>query len=363
MRGFSEEGRKMANTRSTSVSAMNAFLTLAGTKARYILAALTTLLFSLTCMAQDNPQSQPAPPASQTMQASATPPAVQIVPAGTRIALVLTHPIQSRYIHRGDDIYAQIISPVNSGTEMQIPPGTFVTGKVDKLEVKSGGRAELHLQSMSITFPDGYVAPVSGPVTLESNEGYALKDPGNRRMAGALAVVGGGAGLGALIGHSVGTSQSTLTTTLPPGCNPALPNCLSSSIPTAGSKGIDTGIGATVGGAIGGITAFVLLASSRHFFLDVGTPVDMVLTQPLSLQQNQISGAGRQSGQYPVSIQPVAPRPLPPPDTDHGTCYIPGTPGTPPTIIPGTPGPDGIPGPPTIIPGTLPTPGTPYPCP
>ena len=31
---------------------------------------------------------------------------------------------------------------------------------------------------MSITFPDGYVAPMSGPVTLESIEGYALKDPG-----------------------------------------------------------------------------------------------------------------------------------------------------------------------------------------
>jgi hypothetical protein len=173
---------------------MNAFLTLAETTARRSLAALTTLILAASCVAQDNspvkPHPQPPPPQdSQTMQASAAPPPpAQVIPAGTRIALVLTHPVQSRYIHRGDDIYAQIISPVNSANEVQIPPGTFVQATVDKLELKSGGRAELHLQSMSITFPDGYVAPLSGPVTLESNEGYALKDPGNGRVFGGFAL-------------------------------------------------------------------------------------------------------------------------------------------------------------------------------
>lgn len=353
----------MANTRSTSVSTMNAFQTLAGTKARYILAALSTLLFSLTCMAQDNPPSQTQPaqaPDSQTLQASVTPAAVQKIPAGTRIALVLTHPIQSRYIHRGDDIYAQIISPINSGNEVMIPPGTLIDGKVDRLQLRSG-RAELYLQSMSMTFPDGYVVPVSGPAVLEGVEGYALKDPGHGRMVSAFVLPFAGVGIGALIGHSVGSSQSTLTTTVPPGCNPELPNCLSSSIPTPGRKGIDTGIGVVTGAAVGGIAAVVLLANSHHFFLDAGAPLDVELQQPLSLQQNQADEA-RRSEQRPVAIQPVEPRP-PPPPPDHGTCYTPGTPGTPPTIIPGTPGPDGIPGPPTIVPGTPPTPGTPYPCP
>lgn len=288
------------------------------------------------------------------MQASAAPPPpTQVIPAGTRIALVLTHPVQSRYIHRGDDIYAQIISPVNSANEVQIPPGTFVQATVDKLELKSGGRAELHLQSMSITFPDGYVAPLSGPVTLESNEGYALKDPGNGRAFGGFALAAGGAGIGALIGHSIGSSQSTLTTTLPSGCNPALPNCLSSSIPTAGSKGIDTGIGAVVGGAIGGIAAIAMLWSSHNFFLDVGSPIDMVLQQPLSLGQSQVSDAVRRSEQHPVAIQPILGRPLPPPPPAD-TGFPQTTPGTPPTIIPGVPGPGGVPGPPIIIPGTPP---------
>ena len=89
-------------------------------------------------------------------------------------------------MHRGDPIYAQITSPVDSGNKMAIPPGTFVQGTVDKLEQKQG-RGELHLQSMSITFPDGYVVPVSGPVTMESDEGYALKDPGEGRTIGFVA--------------------------------------------------------------------------------------------------------------------------------------------------------------------------------
>jgi hypothetical protein len=339
-------------------------------------AAIAAVLFAtLPCLAQDvaqdgaqdRDQSQASQqPGSQPVQAEPGTNRTVTIPAGTRLALVLTQPIQTRYVHRGDDIYAQITSPVNSGNEVVIPPGTFVQGTVDKLE-RRNGRAELRLQSMSITFPDGYVTPISGPMTLESDEGYALKDPGPNRSAGAFVLPLAGAGIGALIGHAVGSSQSILTTTNPPGCNPALPSCLSSSMTIPGNKGFDTGIGATVGGAVGGIGALVMLLSSHNFFLDVGTPVEMTLQRPVTLQQNEVDNAVRESEQHPVAEQPIAPRPLPPQPpatpTDHGTCWTPGTPGTPPTVIPGPPGPDGVPGPPTTIPGTPPTPPTPYPCP
>ncbi len=359
----------MANTRNYSVSTMIAFLTLAGTNARKPLAVITALLFTVTCMAQDQAQPQPpSPPDPQSnIQAPATPESFTVtLPPGTRIALVLTHDIQSRSMRRGDDIYAQITSPVNSGNQVVIPPGTFVQGTVDKLQQKRG-RAELHLQSMSITFPEGYVATISGPVTLESDEGYAFKDPGQGRFIGMFALPAAGAGLGALIGHSVASSQpSTITNTLPPGCTGPPPGCLSSSLTVPPDKGKDTVIGAAVGGAIGMVASLVLFASSHNFFLDVGTPVEMVLQQPLSLQEPQVGNAVRESEQQPVAVQPTARRPVAPPlppNTDHGICYTPGTPGTPDTVIPGVPGPDGIPGPPTTIPGTPPTPGTPYPCP
>ncbi len=330
---------------------------------RYVVALAISVCMSVACIAQNND-------AQNHDQQNQTQAEIQLstvtIPAGTRVALVLTHPIQSRYLHRGDDIYAQVTSPVNSGTEVVIPPGTFVQGTLDKLQ-HSGERAELRLQSMSITFPDGYVAPISGPVTLETNDGYAIKDPGQQRGVWAFVLPFAGSGLGALIGHSVGSSASTQTTTVPPGCNPAFPNCLSSSMTVPGHKGIDTGIGAVVGGAIGGIASFAALLSSRNFFIDVGAPVEMTLQQSVTLQQNEVAKAVQQSEKHPVAEQPIAPRPMPPPPpdmpTDNGTCWTPGTPGTPPQTIPGPPNPDGTPGPPTTIPGIPATPGTPYPCP
>jgi len=328
-------------------------------------AAMTALLMTLPSLAQDPPQSEkpnPQPSRTQVEDRGAT----ITIPAGTRIALVLTHPIQSRHIHRGDDIYAQVSSPVDSGNQIVIPPGTFVQGRVDKLAEK-GGRAILQLQSMSLSFPDGYVAPIAGPLTLESDEGYALKDPGNGRMISAFALPAAGVGLGALIGHSAASSQpNTITSSLPPGCVGPPPGCLSSSLTTPADRLKSTAIGAMVGGAAGGIASLVVLFNTHHFFLDVWSPVEMVLPQPITLQQNEVADAVRQSEQRPVTMPPIAPRPRPsPPDmpVDHGICYTPGTPGTPPTVIPGAPGPNGVPGPPTTIPGTPPTPGTPYPCP
>ena len=255
---------------------------------------------------------------------------------------------------------------------MVIPPGTFVQGTVDKIQ-RSGGRGELRLQSMAITFPDGYVTPVSGPIVLETTDGYAIKDPGSRRTTGAIVLPLAGAGLGALIGHSVGTSQSTLTSSVPPGCNPLQFGCLTSSMPIPGSKGKDAAIGASIGAVGGMVASLTLLTGSRHFYIDAGAPIAMTLEQPVTLPQDEVAKAVRQSQEHAVAVEPVAPRPLPPsppmsplpPTTpvNQGMCYTPGTPGSPPTVIPGAPGPNGIPGPPTIIPGTPGTPGTTHPCP
>jgi hypothetical protein len=340
------------------------FSALAKTKLYKIIALTTAMLISRTPFAQT-----PTPQPPDSSVASANPPGGAVtVAAGTRIALVLMHPIQSRYIHRGDDIYAQTTSPVVAGAEVVIPPGTFVQGKVDKLERK-GSRAALNLQSMSITYPDGYVALITGPITLESDDGYALKDPGKDRIVGGIALPAVGVGMGALIGHSVANSQpNTITSTLPPGCSGPPPGCLSSSVTAPGSTAKDTVIGAMVGGAIGAVASLALLLNTHNFFLDVGSPVEMVLQHPLVLQQDQVATAIRDAEQHPAPQEPVSPRPqlLPPsPDnTDTGICYTPGTPLTPGIDIPGTPAVGDSPGtPPIHIPGIPPTPPTPHPCP
>jgi hypothetical protein len=330
------------------------------------------MFISVSCLGQKSTAAVPDAQSTQSQTQSAAiaaNPARGIsaitVPAGTHITLVLMHPIQSRYVHRGDDIYAQTTSPVVAGNEVVIPPGTFVQGKVDKL-ARNGARAELYLQSMAVTFPDGYVAPIGGPLTLESGDGYALRDPGQGHVVGALALPAGGAGAGALIGHFAANSQpSTITNSLPPGCMGGPPECLSSSLTVPGSTAKGTIIGAAVGGAVGGVAALVLLTRSHNFFLDVGSPIEMVLQHPLSLEGDQVARAIKDAKQHPSQQEPVAPRPqiLEVPN-NRGVCYTPGNPGTPDIDIPGTPAVGDSPGTPaTHIPGIPATPPTSYPCP
>jgi len=256
------------------------------------LMAIGAILLTTAAFAQDQPQPAAPPDAAQVQVENQN--SNITIPAGTHLALVLTQPVQTRYIRRGDDIYAQVTSPVDADDQVAIPPGTFVQGTVDKIQ-RNGGRGELRLQSMAITFPDGYVTPIAGPIVLESTDGYVIKDPGSKRGAGALILPMAGAGLGALIGHSVGTSQSTLTSSVPPGCNPSQFGCLTSSLPIPGSKGKDAVIGAAIGGAAGAVASLTLLASSRHFYLDAGAPVQMTLQQPVTLPQDEVAKAVRQS--------------------------------------------------------------------
>jgi hypothetical protein len=318
-----------------------------------LVAIACAILLTFPCPAQEPPvpaqtPNSPAGPTQAEAKSTVT------IPAGTKIALVLTQPIQSRYVRRGDDMYAQVTSPVNSGTQMVIPPGTFVQATIEKVGRESG-RGELDLTAMSITFPDGYVASIAGPITLRTDEGYAIKDPGKNRAVGAFALPAAGVGLGALIGHSVGSPDSSTTSAFPPGCVGPLPFCTTTTTPVFGSKGKDTVIGAGIGGAIGAVASITLLFSSHHFYVDAGAPIEMTLNQPVTLSENEVARAVQKFGEMPVDVQPVAPRPLPPPPpVINGPDIPPANPGTPPTVIPGTPGPDGVPGPPTVIPGAPP---------
>jgi len=264
------------------------------TKIRQALALTTALLLAASTFAQ---QSAPAtqPGAQDDSQVPIGNKITVTIPAGTRIALLLTQPVQSRYLHRGDDIYAQITAPVASGSEVVIPPGTFVQGKFDKLE-RNGDRGKLRLQSMGITFPDGYVAPVPGPITMESDEGYVLKDPGKGRIATMVALPVAGLGIGTLIGHSAG-HPSSFTTTNTCGINP---NCLPQTSIVSNTQVRDMAVGGGVGLAAGGIASLFVFFHSHNFYLDQGAPVQMVLQQPLTVDVDQIAGPAQ--GSDPSSI-------------------------------------------------------------
>lgn len=344
------------------------FLQLAKTKAQQAIALTSALLLAMPGIAQQPSPIQPDSQNNSTTAATISN-ATASIPAGTRLALVLTQPIETRYTRRGDDIYAQTTSPVTSGKEVVIPAGTFVQGKFDKLE-RQGGRGELRLQSLAITFPDGYVAPVSGPITLEGDEGYAIKDPGHGRIIGAFALPAAGAGLGTLIGHALASSQGkTINTSMPPSCGVPTPGCMNNNstftFPPDRVKAM--AIGGFVGLAMGGIASMAIVFHTHNFYLDAGSPISMVLHQPIVMPEDEVADAIRDAQEHPAPAEQVAPRlqPMPPPlNIDPGTCYTPGTPGTPDIDVPGTPAIGDSPGTPAIhIPGIPATPPTPHPCP
>ena len=339
----------MANTHK-SVSTLIAFLILSGTNSKRTLAATTTLILACACLAQDQPPPLSQPAAQTERQSPAPSQTTETVPAGTQLPLVLTHPIFRNTTHRGDDIHAQTTAPVIVGDRVVIPGGVFVQGKVDKL-TRQGSRSEIQMQSVAVVFPDGSVANIAGPVHIESDEGTAWLNPSSRAKAGMVIAPLAGLGLGALIGSAAHTTHSsTLGGTT-----------ITSSTP----KGI--AIGSVVGLAAGGVVSLVLLTRGHQFFVEVGSPMQMTLPQPLTLAESQIADALRAAQQNPPAVPVPVPRPQPAvfPSTppSHATCYTPQTPGTPPTVIPGIPGSNGVPGPPTIIPGTPSIPGSPYPCP
>jgi hypothetical protein len=260
---------------------------LAFPKRQSLWAILGVLLLAITSMAQERPQvttgaesqAEVRSPSQALTENAAPDEASATLPAGTRLVLILTHPVDSRTTHRGDGVYTETTAPVTLDKRVVMPAGTFVQGKVEKL-TRHGTRAEMVMRSVSIIFPDGYVTNIGGPMTIESDEGTAWINPGTSTKAGVVAAPLVGLGLGAAIGAAAHTTQTT--------------NFAGMTMSTSTPKGI--AIGSMVGLAAGSIVSLVLLARSRHFYMATGSELDMVLPQAVTLAQGQRADAERVRG-------------------------------------------------------------------
>lgn len=298
-----------------------------------------------------NPQAQPQasqPQASQpqTMQPQGGQPSFML-PPGTKLPLGLLRPLK---LKPGRDIYLQITFPVTVGNQMVMPPGTYIQGVVGRIIRKDRRRyrLEFEVHSANMIFLNGYTVPIAGTVNIATTNA-ALQAPPPRNSNGQPA-----AGMAAVGGATT----------------PALP-----PLPDIGKTARTAMIAIGVVGAVAVTTAIVLAARSDPY-VEVGTPLEIVLPAPVFLDAERVMAAVQQYHQQasnaPVQIvqPPVRPR----------ICYDPGSPGTPDTVIPGSsgtpdtviPGMNGspdivIPGSPrtpdTVIPGTPGTPSSSYPCP
>jgi hypothetical protein len=276
------------------------------------------LLVATACAAQrdqlpDAPASQllarvaEQAPAQPPAQASTPAPAAIRIPAGTRLSLVLTRPVDSRSTPHGDQVFAQTTAPVIVDDQVAIPGGTYVQGKVETLK-RNGTRAEMLMQSVSLVFPNGYIAKAGGPANMESDEWTAWNNPSPGAKAAMFIVPAISMPLGLLLGHAADGDQTTYLGGVP--------------FTTPSHKGM--AIGGAVGAGAGFGVALGLMAHSRGFYIDAGSTMAMKLPQEITLTQLQIDDANQKAAEQPAPPTPAPSRPALPQSPASGptSCAV-----------------------------------------
>lgn len=238
---------------------------------------------------EDAEEAAPAQTAEAPEAEDAAPAAI-VLPAGTKVPLVLKHAVSSKNAKVGDHLYLETNFPVVQNNRMVIPPGTYVQGEVAavKRPGRIKGRAELLIHFTTMIFPNGYT--VSFPGALENVPGadtQKVKDQEGTIQADGtkgkdVATVAGTTATGTLIGAAAG-----------------------------GGKG--AGLGAAAGGATGLIIA--LLTKGNDVRLDAGTGMEMVLQRPLALEEAKLNRPVREMVPMDKSRRVEHPVLTPPADT------------------------------------------------
>jgi hypothetical protein len=231
----------------------------------FLVAAI--LLMALPGMAQE-----PDGPQTMAPAAVAPPPAAQaaravshekvLLPAGTRVAVVLENGLSTRNARVGDSVYLRTSFPITQNNRIVVPVGSYIRGEL--LETKRPGRikgrGEFRLRLNTMIFPNGYTVDLlAAPRSADSG--------GNETTDSEGKVTGPGGK-----GKDVATVATTTVTGAGIGAI------------AAGAKG--AGIGAGIGGAAG--LAAVLLTRGPEAQLPRGSTLDVVLERDLSLDGSQI---------------------------------------------------------------------------
>jgi type IV secretion system protein VirB10 len=251
---------------------------------------LTALLVSGMAWGQAADTAKPAdssvqPPAAQTPASSrakdlsavsaaataeAPDPNAMVIPAGTKIPLLLTQAISTKNAREGDAVYAQTSFPFVMNDRIVVPSGTYIQGKIMHTEHagRSKKRAEILIHFTTLIYPSGYTVML--PASIENTPGadsnsvkdkegtiQADKDTGKRIEDAAK---------GAAVGGTVG------------------------SIGGVAAGGLN---GARYGGLIGmaGGVAWALLKHGPEVKLEVGTSLEMEVQRDIPVDATRIQVA------------------------------------------------------------------------
>jgi hypothetical protein len=256
---------------------------------------------------QSTPQMQtPAPAASEKRTIT--------VPAGTRIALVLTSPIGTASSQVGDPVRAVTDFPVSVDNGLAIPAGTYVEGEIGEvLRPSFSHRAGIEMRFTKLIFASGYTAPISG-TTTDARTGTSGTDTalalGRISVSGAAGVSDAGA-VGdvrdlrdvaeatAAFNAGVVTKEQAFQLTPVSFAMPAEPQQLPTQPTLPPSPKIGPSRGAVIGigaAAVGCVVLAVILLSRRHqsqgdIYFQAGWKFDLILQTPLTLDADNVATA------------------------------------------------------------------------
>jgi type IV secretion system protein VirB10 len=205
------------------------------------------------------------------------------IPAGTKVLLTIRSAINTKTAQAGDGVYLQSSFPVIANGRAVIPAGVYVQGVVDSVErhIRIKGPAKLTMHFTSMIFPNGTVVEIPGQVnSLPGSNGPKVKgDEGTVQQGSGVGDVAKAAGQGAAIGAGIGG--------------------ISGGVDGHPIEGL--GIGGAGGAVVG--AAVSLFTHGNDISIPSGTPIEMVLRQPLTLQEANLGGQDVTGEYVPAATQ------------------------------------------------------------
>src|SRR5690348_2986377 len=254
-----------------------------GAKLAFVLAASLLCTMTLSAQQQEGPQSDAPPPVAPKPA-----PAPQagsgekvVVPAGTRVGVVLQNGISTRSAKPGDSVYLQTSFPITVGNRIVIPVGSYLRGELidSKRPGRVKGRGEFRMRLNTLILPTGYTVDLNAaPRSADSGGKETMDEEGK--------VTGGG---------NKGQKTGTVITTTATGAG----------IGAIAGRAKGAGIGAGIGAAAG--LAAVLLTRGPEAELPRGSTMDVVLEHDLTLDGSQIQFTNL--GQFQPVVRPPVRQP------------------------------------------------------
>jgi type IV secretion system protein VirB10 len=194
-----------------------------------------------------------------------------MIPAGTKIPLVLKQAISTKNAREGDAVYAATAFPYVVDNRVIIPEGAYIQGKIAHVE-RAGhgkGRAEILMHFTSMIYPNGYTVMLPGSVentpgaekeSVKDSEGTIQEDKDTGKKIEDAAK---GGAYGTVAGATAG------------------------GVATGGLNGARVGAGVGAAAGIG----WALLKRGPDVRLEVGTSIEMEIQRGITVDASRIAVA------------------------------------------------------------------------